>query len=231
MNKEAWNSPLCMQKIGRRRKNAHQISGWIGSHRQGPHVFPIKAKTFSRYRAGRSVKGAGSRLLFKEDIMEERRVSRREVLKLAGAAGAVGVAGMPIVAVAAETSDEKRLFIGFSLHPTGPTSTAGTFVMSGRFEDSGASTASDIALVPIGNTDRSRLSGNQQFVGQKGTIFTHFEGISFPNANPHVVGEGQFMILSGTDAYAGARGRGSFVVFVDFLSSQLIGTETGNVES
>lgn len=163
--------------------------------------------------------------------MEERRISRRQVLKLAGAAGAVGVAGMPVAAVAAETSDEKRLFIGFSLHPTGPTSTAGTFVMSGRFEDSGASTAHDIALVAVDKTDRSRLSGNQEFVGQKGTIFTHFEGISFPNTSPHVVGEGRFTILSGTGAYTGARGRGSFLVVVDFLSSQLIGTESGNVES
>ena len=49
--------------------------------------------------------------------------------------------------------------------------------------------------------------------------------------SPHVVGEGRFTILSGTGAYAGARGRGSFLVVVDFLSSQLIGTEAGNVES
>lgn len=163
--------------------------------------------------------------------MKQRRISRRQILKLAGAAGAVGMAGMPVAAVAAETSDEKRLFIGFSLHPTGPTSTAGGFVMSGRFEDSGTSTAHDIALVPIDNTGRSRLSGKQQFVGQKGTIFTDFEGISFPNLSPHVVGEGRFTILSGTGAYAGARGGGSFLVVVDFLSSQLIGTEAGNVES
>ena len=162
--------------------------------------------------------------------MKERRISRRQILKLAGATGAVGMAGMPGAAVAAETSDEKRLFIGFSLHPTGPTSTAGAFVMSGRFEDSGTSAANDITLVQIDNTARSRLSGNQQFVGQKGTISTHFEGISFPNMSLHVVGEGRFTILSGTGAYAGAGGGGSFLVVVDFLSSQLIGTETGNVD-
>jgi TAT (twin-arginine translocation) pathway-exported protein len=162
--------------------------------------------------------------------MKERTISRRQVLKLAGAAGAVGMVGVPGVAVAAEDSDEKRLFIGFSLHPTGPTSTAGTFVMSGRFEDSGSSTADHITLVPIDNTDRSRLSGNQQFVGLKGTIFTQFKGISFPNMSPHGVGEGRFTILSGTGAYAGIRGRGSFLIVVDFISNQFIGTETGNVE-
>ena len=162
--------------------------------------------------------------------MQERRVSRRQVLKLAGAAGAVGMVGVPGVALAAENSDEKRLFIGFSLHPTGPTSTAGTFVMSGRFEDSGASTADHITLVPIRNTDRSRLSGDQLFAGQKGTIFTHFKGIAFPNGSPHVVGEGSFTILSWTGAYAGISGSGSFLVVVDFTSNQVIGTEAGNVE-
>jgi hypothetical protein len=162
--------------------------------------------------------------------MRDRRISRRQVL-LAGAAGAVGMVGVPGVAFAAEDSDEKHLFIGFSLQGTGPTSTAGTFVMSGRFEDSGTSTVDHIALVPIHNTDRSRLSGNQQFASQKGTIFTHFKGISFPNTSPHGVGEGSFTILSGTGAYAGIRGRGSFLIVVDQISNQFIGTETGNVES
>jgi hypothetical protein len=103
--------------------------------------------------------------------------------------------------------------------------------MSGRFEDSGSSTADQITLVPIDNTDRSRLSGNQQFVGLRGTIVTHFEGIAFPNASPHQVGEGRITILSGTGPYAGIRGRGSFLIVVDAISNQFIGTETGNVES
>jgi len=157
-------------------------------------------------------------------------ITRRDILKLAGAAGALSLAAMPAVAGASEDSDESRLFIGFSLHPTGPTSTAGTFVMSGRFEDSGTSAAEGITLVPIDGTDRARLSGDQQFVGHQGTIFTHFEGISFPNASPHVIGEGSFAILSGTGVYAGISGQGSFLIVVDFTSSQFIGTETANVE-
>jgi hypothetical protein len=164
--------------------------------------------------------------------MKERRINRRQVLKLAGAAGVVGVVSVPGGAVAAEDSDENRLFIGFSLHSgTAPGSTAGTFVMSGRFEDSGTSTAQDITQEPIDKTDRSRLSGNQQFIGAKGTIFTHFKGISFPNGSPHLVGKGSFTIVSGTGAYAGIRGGGSFLIVVDFLSDQFIGTETGNVEN
>ena len=158
-------------------------------------------------------------------------VTRRNLLKFAGVAGALGLGGIPGVAFAGEESDEKRLFIGFSLHPTGPTSTAGTFVMSGRFQDSGASAAENIALVPIDRTDRSRLSGDQQFIGRQGMIFTHFEGVSFPNSSPHVVGEGRFTILYGTGIYAGISGRGTFLIVVDFVSNQFIGTEAANVHS
>jgi TAT (twin-arginine translocation) pathway signal sequence len=163
--------------------------------------------------------------------MKERRINRRQVLKLAGAAAAAGMVGAPVVAVAAEDSDEKRLFIGFSLHSAGVAATAGTFVMSGRFEDSGTSTADHITLVPIDNSNRSRASGNQQFVGLKGTIFTRFKGIYFPNTSTHVVSEGSFTILSGTGAYAGIHGGGSFLIVVDFISDQFIGTETGSLES
>jgi hypothetical protein len=74
------------------------------------------------------------------------------------------------VVVIAADSDEERLFIGFSLHSADVAATAGTFVMSGRFEDSGTSTADHITTAPIDNADGSRLSGNQQFVGLKGTI-------------------------------------------------------------
>jgi len=105
------------------------------------------------------------------------RVSRRRILKLAAAAGALGAAGLPGPAFAAEDNDEKRLYIGYSLHPTGPNSTAGTFDMSVRFEDSGASTVPTFTVTRIGNSDRGHISGRQQFAGQKGTIFTHFEGV------------------------------------------------------
>jgi hypothetical protein len=162
--------------------------------------------------------------------MKERTVSRRQILKLAGAAGAVGVVGVPQVAFASEAGDQERIFIGFNLHGTGPSSAAGTFVMSGRFEDSGTSTVENISIVPIAGSDRSRLSGDQQFAGQRGTIFTHFNGIAFPNGNPHAVGEGRFKIVSGTGAYAGIDGEGSFLIVVDQISNQFIGTEVGTAE-
>ncbi len=158
-------------------------------------------------------------------------ISRRQVLKIGGVAGFLGVAGLPGVAFAAEGSDEGRLFIGYSLHPIGPTANAGTFDMSVRFEDSGTSTAYNFKQERIGNSNRARISGDQDFVGQKGTIFTHFEGVAFPYMNPHAVGEGRFTILSGTGAYAGVGGRGTFLIVVDFTSNQLIGTSNARVDS
>jgi hypothetical protein len=162
--------------------------------------------------------------------MREPTISRRKILKLAGAAGAVGMVGVAQVAYAAEASDQKRIFIGFNLHGTGPSTAAGSFVMSGRFDDSGTSTVENISLVPIDGSDRSRLSGDQQFEGQRGTIFTHFNGVAFPNGDPHAVGEGRFSIVSGTGAYTGIDGQGSFLIVVDQISNQFIGTEVGNVE-
>jgi hypothetical protein len=102
--------------------------------------------------------------------------------------------------------------------------------MSGRFDDSGTSTVENISLVPIDGSDRSRLSGDQQFEGQRGTIFTQFNGVAFPNGDPHAVGEGRFSIVSGTGAYTGIDGQGSFLIVVDQISNQFIGTEVGNVE-
>jgi hypothetical protein len=160
--------------------------------------------------------------------MKDRKISRRSLLKLAGAAGAIGLAGMPAAALAAEEGEQERFFIGFDLHATGPTATAGTFAMSGKFEDSGTSAANP-TVTPTNNPDRGHLSGDQQFVGQKGTIFTHFDGVAFPNNNPHAVGEGKFKILSGTGAYAGLRGGGSFLIVVN-VPNQFIGTEVGTVE-
>jgi hypothetical protein len=115
------------------------------------------------------------------------------------------------------------------LHFTGPTTTAGTFVMSGEVEDAGVATVDHLALVPIGASDMARLSGDQTYVGQKGTIFTHFEGHAFPLSSPHAVGKGRIDILGGTGAYAGIDGNATFLIVVDATTNQLIGTASGNV--
>jgi hypothetical protein len=147
----------------------------------------------------------------------------------APAALAAAALALLFVPLAASGGDGGRVYLGISLHFTGPTSSAGTFVMSGVLEDSGASTVENIAIVPIGKSDRARLSGDQQYVGQKGTIFTHFEGIAFPLSSPHQVGKGRITFLDGTGAYAGLRGHATFLIVVDAISNQLMGTVSGTV--
>jgi hypothetical protein len=147
------------------------------------------------------------------------------------AALAAAAVALLVVPLAASDGGDDRVYIGINLHFTGPNSTAGTFVMSGALEDSGTTTVQNIALVPIGRSDRARLSGDQQYTGQKGTILTHFEGVAFPLSSPHQVGKGKIRFLSGTGAYAGIRGQATFLIVVDAISNQLIGTSTGKVGS
>jgi hypothetical protein len=144
-------------------------------------------------------------------------------------ATAIGIAVLGLAAFGASASTDEHLYIGMNLHFTGPDTTAGTFVMSGEVEDAGTSHVGNLSLVPIGNTDMARLSGDQTYVGAKGTIVTHFDGHAFPLSSTHQVGRGRVEIISGTGAYAGVRGRATFLIVVDVGSNQLIGTAQGSV--
>jgi hypothetical protein len=144
------------------------------------------------------------------------------------AAGAVVVA---VLAVGASASREDKWYIGINLHFTGPTTTEGTFVMSGAVEDFGTSHVENIVLEPIGKTDTARLSGDQTYVGAKGTIVTRFEGKGLFLSSPHQVGKGQLDVISGTGAYAGLEGHAHFLIVVHTLSNQLMGTAEGHATS
>jgi hypothetical protein len=141
----------------------------------------------------------------------------------------IAVIAVAVVAVGASAGRDDRLYVGINLHFTGPDTTAGTFVMSGAVEEAGTTQVDDLSLVPIANTDMARLSGDQTYVGAKGTIVTHFEGKAFPLSSPHQVGRGQIEIVSGTGAYANLKGHASFLIVVDAVSNQLIGTSEGSV--
>jgi hypothetical protein len=149
---------------------------------------------------------------------------RTVLLLLAAVVGAVAV-----FTVGASASRDDRLYVGFSLHFTGPDTTAGTFVMSGALEDAGTTEVENLSLIPIGNTDTARLSGNQTFTGANGTILARFEGKAFPLSSPHQVGQGRLEIVSGTGAYAALRGHARFLIVVDAGSNQLIGTAQGSI--
>ncbi len=154
------------------------------------------------------------------------RVTRRIGLAAAGAAAALAA----LVPISASGAAEKRLYIGMNLHFTGPTTTAGVFVASGAVAASGAATVDHLALVPIGNSDSAALSGNETFSSKNGTIVTHFDGIAFPLSSPQQVGKGRFLIVSGTGAYAGITGQGTFLIVVDPISNEAVGTEEGSID-
>ena len=134
-----------------------------------------------------------------------------------------------VTPIAASGNSAQPLYLGMNLHFTGPDTSAGTFVVSGALADSGNVTVEHIAIVPNADGDQGRLSGLETYTGQSGTIVTRFDGIAFPLSSPHQVGLGQFQIISGTGAYAGLTGHGTFQIVVDAASNQLIGTETASV--
>jgi hypothetical protein len=122
-----------------------------------------------------------------------------------------------------------RFALGFNLHFTGPSTTEGTFVISGALRDSGTSTVEDLAVEPFGHRDKGRLSGVQRFAGTHGTLVTRFRGIARDISDPHQWATGSVEITDATGDYAGLRGRGRFTVVVDTATNQLIGTELGHV--
>jgi hypothetical protein len=95
-----------------------------------------------------------------------------------------------------------RFALGFNLRSTGPTSAAGTFVVSGALRDSGTSTVEDLAVEPVGRHDRGRLSGVQHFLGSHGTLVTRFHGIARDISDPHQWAKGRFEIVEATGQYA-----------------------------
>ena len=146
--------------------------------------------------------------------------------------GALLAGALALTPVALAGGDGKthggRFALGFNLHFTGPTSTAGTFVVSGIVRDSGTSTVEDLTVTPLGRRDRGRLSGIQHFAGSRGTVVTRFHGIAHDISNPHQWARGRFEIIDATGAYDGLHGGGRFTVVVDATTNQLIGTELGH---
>ena len=99
--------------------------------------------------------------------------------------------------------------------------------MSGAVRDSGTSQVSNLALVPIGKSGLSRLSGDQTYFGSKGTIVTRFDGKAFGGRTWWDEAESRSSL--GAGAYAGLEGRARFLIVVDAASNQLDGTAAGNV--
>jgi hypothetical protein len=139
------------------------------------------------------------------------------------------LATAPVVALArgGEHERRERLVLGFTLHFTGPTTTAGSFIASGAVKAAGESAVEDLSLVPFGSEDRARLSGTQRFSTPEGVLVTRFRGIAHDISTPHQWARGSFRIVEATGQYAGLRGNGAFTIVVDAETNQLIGTEVG----
>lgn len=139
---------------------------------------------------------------------------------LVAAAALALIAALPVVAVASK--GEAKLTIGSHQVITGPSSAAGTFAAVGDIDDSGTVT-STFSFAPPGSQDAARLTGTQDFVGSLGTFHSTFKGRASPASGLRQAASGTFEIVSGTGAYAGIRGHGTFTVVGDFT--------TGNVYS
>jgi hypothetical protein len=143
------------------------------------------------------------------------------------AAALAAAAALVAVPLTSASSVATKLQIGFSLHFTGPSSAAGTFIASGAIQDSGTATVPEVTVDQLGNQDDGRLTGTEIYTSALGTITTTFSGIAGPATSPHQAGKGTFKIVSGTGAYAGVNGQGTFLVVVDLSTNQIIGTEDG----
>ena len=147
-------------------------------------------------------------------------MSRKSVFAAAALAAAIA---LPVVAIAAQ--GEEKLTIGSQQTLTGPSSSAGTFAAVGGIDDSGTVT-STFSLAPI-NQNSARLTGTQTFVGSMGSFQTTFTGRARPASGVRQAAKGTFEIVSGTGAYAGIRGHGTFVVVGDFTTGRVYSTAEG----
>jgi hypothetical protein len=153
----------------------------------------------------------------------------RKRFVLASAAMAVAAAiALPVVAIASQ--GDHKITIGSHQFVTGPGSAAGTFAAVGDFDDSGT-VESTFAFVPQGNQDAARVTGSQTFTGTLGTVQTTFTGIASPASSPRQVGHGTFEFVSGTGAYAGIRGHGTFTVVGDFTTGNVYATAEGQAHT
>ena len=134
----------------------------------------------------------------------------------------VALAVTPFASSAAQP--QRRVVIGSELRMTGPTTVVGTWIASGAYNDSG--TRSEQLVIGRAHNDEADISGTVDFVGTKGTFSIRFTGTIGPlSLAPHLIAEGRFAYVSGTGAYLGIRGNGTFQFAIDLRTRGLGGAE------
>jgi hypothetical protein len=137
----------------------------------------------------------------------------------------LAAAAIPMLAVA--SSGDNKLTIATHQTLTSPSSAAGTFAAVGDIDDSGT-VQSEFTLAPQGG-HKIRLTGQQTFVGSLGTFRATFTGRATP-PGPRQAATGTFELDSGTGAYAGIRGHGTFTVVGDFVTGNVYSVAEGVTE-
>jgi hypothetical protein len=156
-------------------------------------------------------------------------MSKQRLILAVLAFAALAVAPVVALADGGEHERRERLLLGFTLHFTGPSTTAGSFIASGAVKAAGDSAVEDLSLVPFPSGDRARLTGTQRFTTPDGVLVTRFRGVAHDISTPHQWAKGSFRIIDATGQYAGLRGNGGFTIVVDTQTNQLTGTEVGRV--
>jgi len=151
---------------------------------------------------------------------------RRTLMLVALAVAAVG----GLLAVGSASADnEHRVVIGvrYNLNPGPPLTGAGTWSACCGINDSGTTQA--VVLITRVKNDFATIEGTHTFESPLGTFTDTFKGTLGPLSSPRQVAEGHWKIVSGTGAYAGARGSGTFTVEVDGPTGTATGVHEGQV--
>ena len=140
-----------------------------------------------------------------------------------------GIAASVVVPLTAFANDEHRIVIGvrYDLNPGPPLTGAGTWSACCAINDSGATHA--VVHVTGVKNDFATIEGTHTFGSAAGTFTDHFTGTLGPLSSPREIAEGHWTIVSGTGAYADARGSGTFTVEVDGPTGTATGAHEGQV--
>jgi hypothetical protein len=151
---------------------------------------------------------------------------RRKLLLAAVALSAVTFAVVPL---AASADNEHRVVIGvrYNLNPGPPLTGAGTWSACCAINDSGTTTA--VVNITSVKNDFAKIEGTHTFVGALGSFTDTYTGTLGPLSSPRQVTEGHWTIVSGTGAYADARGSGTFLVEVDGPTGTATGIHEGHI--
>jgi hypothetical protein len=143
----------------------------------------------------------------------------KRILALIGVAIAVSAAAQPVAAAPPQDVAVNSTFIGIGDLSAG--TTGGTFCISGAISDCGTLTG-DYRFAGLGHLrtgDPNSIHADQTLTGRNGTIAIAIDGLYGPFVDGVTTGSGRWVVVSGTGAYAGLHGEGSWTATADFTAA------------